>query len=331
MTRPPTALVTGAAGQDGSYLVERLVADGYAVHGLVRPGAAYSWPVPTTEGAGSTGSLTLHEVDVSDLAGLGGAIDEVEPDEIHNLAGVSSVARSWADPVGTARVTGVAAVEVLTRALALQERTGRQVRVLQASSAEIFGEPVHSPQTEATPIRPVSPYGAAKALAHHSVDVFRRRGLFAASAILYNHESPRRPTTFVTRKITTGVARIAREGGGTLALGNLDARRDWGWAPDHVDAMVRAIRHDEPDDFVVATGQAHSVRDFVALAFRCAGVEDWEKHVVIDPAHLRPVDPSVLVGDPRHAERVLGWRRTRDFAKTVAAMVFHDLQDSSTG
>lgn len=331
MTRPPTALVTGAAGQDGSYLVERLVADGYAVHGLVRPGAAYSWPVPTTEGPGSTGSLTLHEVDVADLAGLGGAIDEVEPDEIHNLAAVSSVARSWADPVGTARVTGVAAVEVLTRALALQERTGRQVRVLQASSAEIFGEPVHSPQTEATPIRPVSPYGAAKALAHHSVDVFRRRGLFAASAILYNHESPRRPTTFVTRKITTGVARIAREGGGTLALGNLDARRDWGWAPDHVDAMVRAIRHDEPDDFVVATGEAHSVRDFVALAFRCAGVEDWEQHVVIDPAHLRPADPSVLVGDPRHAERVLGWRRTHDFAKTVAAMVFHDLQDGSTG
>lgn len=331
MTRPPTALVTGAAGQDGSYLVERLVADGYAVHGLVRPGTAYSWPVPTTEGPGSTGSLTLHEVDVADLAGLGGAIDEVEPDEIHNLAAVSSVARSWADPVGTARVTGVAAVEVLTRALALQERTGRQVRVLQASSAEIFGEPVHSPQTEATPIRPVSPYGAAKALAHHSVDVFRRRGLFAASAILYNHESPRRPTTFVTRKITTGVARIAREGGGTLALGNLDARRDWGWAPDHVDAMVRAIRHDEPDDFVVATGEAHSVRDFVALAFRCAGVEDWEQHVVIDPAHLRPADPSVLVGDPRHAERVLGWRRTHDFAKTVAAMVFHDLQDGSTG
>lgn len=331
MTRPPTALVTGAAGQDGSYLVERLVADGYAVHGLVRPGTAYAVGGSPDDGRTGAGTWQRHEVDQGDLAGLGDVIDAVEPDEIYNLAGVSSVARSWAEPERTALVTGEAAVRILRSGMALQDRLGRPVRVLQASSAEMFGEPAQTPQSERTPLRPVSPYGVAKARAHEAVGRAREEGLFATSLILYNHESPRRPESFVTRKITTGVARIAREGGGTLALGNLDARRDWGWAPDHVDAMVRAIRHDEPDDFVVATGEAHSVRDFVALAFRCAGVEDWQQHVVIDPAHLRPADPSVLVGDPRHAERVLGWRRTHDFAKTVAAMVFHDLQDGSTG
>ena len=313
------ALVTGATGQDGSYLVERLLAEGHEVHGLVRP-EDLGGPLPD--------GLVVHEVDLDTDAGeLVDLVDRVAPDELYNLGGISSVARSWEDPVLTTRVNGVAALTLMDAARRLQERTGREVRVLQPSSAEIFGEPTRSPQDEETAIRPVSPYGAAKAFAHHVAGVERSRGLFTATVILYNHESPRRPATFVTRKITSTVAAIAAGRADRLRLGNLDARRDWGWAPDYVDAMVRAVRHDEPGDYVVATGRAHSVRDFVAAAFEHAGVERWERFVEVDPALFRPADPSVLVGDPTRAREVLGWHPSVGFEDLVGHLV--DAEDAS--
>ncbi len=202
---------------------------------------------------------------------------------------------------------------------------GDHVRVVQASSAEIFGEPDHSPQTELTPVRPLNPYGAAKAYAHLSVGVQRQRGLHASSLVLYNHESPRRPARFVTRKITAGVAAIAQGRADELVLGNLDARRDWGWAPDYVEAMVHAVRAEVPDDYVIATGVGHTVRDFVAAAFARAGVSDWEPLVRSDPDLSRPADATDLTGDASRARLALAWAPTVDFEGVVAAMVDADL------
>jgi len=311
------ALVTGATGQDGSYLVERLLSEGVEVHGLVR---AEDLGGPLPEG------LVVHEVDLdTDPGVLAELVTRVGPDELYNLGGLSSVARSWDDPLLTTRVNGLAALTLMDAARRLQERRGREVRVLQPSSAEIFGEPATSPQDELTPIRPVSPYGASKAFAHHVAGVERSRGLFTATVILYNHESPRRPTTFVTRKITSTVAAIAAGRADRLTLGNLDARRDWGWAPDYVDAMVRAARADAPGDYVVATGRAHSVRDFVAAAFAAAGIADWEALVRQDERFFRPADPTELVGDATRAREVLGWAPTVEFEEIVARMVAADL------
>jgi GDPmannose 4,6-dehydratase len=206
-----------------------------------------------------------------------------------------------------------------------QQRLGRPVRVLQASSAEVFGLPAETPQTESTPIRPSSPYGAAKAFAHQLVAVYRQRGLHASACILYNHESPRRPETFVTRKITMAAARIAAGTQQTLSLGSLDVRRDWGWAPDYVDAMLRAIRHESADDYVIATGQSRSVRDFAAAAFAAAGVADWQSRIVVDPALIRPLEVTEQVGDATKARTVLGWAPTLSFEQLVAEMVNADL------
>jgi GDPmannose 4,6-dehydratase len=317
-----TTFVTGITGQDGTYLVERLLAEGVEVHGLVRPGDG----AVAALGARHPG-VVLHQGDLGDDDRLAGLVAEVAPDEVVNLAGISSVATSWQEPVLTARLSGLAVAVLLEAAHRVQETTGRPVRFLQASSSEIFGQPDVEPQDERTPVRPVSPYGSAKAFAHHQVGVYRGRGLHAATAILFNHESPLRPTTFVTRKITAAAAAIGRSGSGTIALGNLDARRDWGWAPDYVDAMLRALRHGVPDDFVVATGRTHSVRDFAEAALRRAGVgDDWERFVEVDPRFVRPADASVMVGDPSKAERELGWRRTVEFEEVVARMVEHDLE-----
>ncbi len=317
-----TTFVTGVTGQDGTYLVERLLGEGTEVHGLVRPGDEAA-PALRRRHPG----VVLHEGDLGDLDALAALVADVAPDEVVNLAGISSVATSWAEPVLTARLSGLAVTALLEAAYRLQESSGRPVRFLQASSAEIFGQPEVEPQDERTPLRPVNPYGSAKAFAHHQTAVYRGRGLHAATVILFNHESPLRPTTFVTRKITAAAAAIGRTGEGVIALGNLDARRDWGWAPDYVDAMVRALRHDVADDFVVATGRTHSVRDFAEAALRRAGVgDDWERFVTVDPRFVRPADPSVLVGDPGKAERELGWRRTVEFEEVVARMVDHDLE-----
>ena len=313
-------LVTGAMGQDGTLLCRRLVAEGAQVHGLSLSGERHrAWADP------DLGEVRLHVADLADADRVREVVEEVAPDEVYNLAGQTSVASSWADPVGTVRATGLGAVVVFDAALGIQESRGIPVRVLQASSAEIFGSATETPQTERTAIAPVSPYGAAKALAHHLAQTYRSRGLAVATCILYNHESPLRPETFVTRKITSGAARIAAHGGEPLRLGNLDATRDWGWAEDYVDAMVRACRHDEADEFVVATGRTHTVADFVRAAFARAGIGDWERHVEVDPAFVRPVDATVQVGDAAKAARILGWRPTMGFDEIVGRMVDHDL------
>jgi GDPmannose 4,6-dehydratase len=271
--------------------------------------------------------VVWHEGDLADTDAIRALVARVGPREIYNLGGVSSVATSWREPLLTAQVTGLGALGLMEAAHGLQEASGQPVRVLQASSAEIFGSPATSPQDESTPVRPTSPYGAAKAFAHHMAGVYRARGLPVSTCILYNHESPRRPETFVTRKISRGAAAIALGRSDELALGNLDAVRDWGWAPDYVDAMVRAVRAPVPDDYVVATGVPHSVRDFVAAAFAAAGVEDWERYVRIDPAFVRPDDPAVLCGDATRARERLGWSPTTTFDEVVEAMVRADLED----
>ena len=315
----PTAFITGVTGQDGGYLADALVADGWEVHGLIRS------PDPAlADLRGRTPHVVLHDGDLSDTAAMARLIDSIEPDEIYNLGGISSVAMSWEQPLLTARVNGVGAAGLLDAAWRLQERIGRPVHLLQASSAEIFGAAEQSPQDELTPTRPVTPYGASKAFAHQLVGVYRRRGLAASTCILYNHESPRRPERFVTRKITMAAARIAAGKQKTVSLGALDVRRDWGWAPDYVDAMMRAIRHGVPDDFVVATGVSRSVRDFVHTAFVHAGVDDWQSRIEVDASLTRPADASDQVGNAAKAKRVLGWAPTVTFDEMVTAMVDHD-------
>ncbi|QBX55879.1 GDP-mannose 4,6-dehydratase [Nocardioides seonyuensis] len=313
MTR---AFITGIGGQDGSYLAERLVAEGVEVHALVLHADGQPAFCPS--------EVTLHVGDVADVEATRRLLLDLSPDEVYNLAAISSVAQSWDEPDLTARVNGLAAVALMESA----RQAGDRVRFVQASSAEIFGEVASSPQSEETPVRPVNPYGAAKAYAHLAAGVARARGQRVSSMVLYNHESPRRPERFVTRKITSTVAAIARGQADHLALGNLDARRDWGWAPDYVDALMRAARSDEPGDFVVATGQAHSVRDFVAAAFSAAGITDWEPLVRVDERFVRPADPTELVGDSSRARGVLGWTPTVDFSEVVARMVRADLQAS---
>ncbi len=315
------ALVTGITGQDGSYLLERLLAEGAEVHGMVRAGDELPQHVRT-----ALQQVELHEGDLADGPRLAAIVQEVAPSEIYNLAGMSSVALSWLEPALTGATNGVAVAHLLEAAWQLQESLGRSVKFVQASSAEIFGQPATSPQDELTPVAPANPYGAAKAYAHHMVGIYRARGLAASSCILFNHESPRRPSTFVTRKITHAAARIARDGAGKITLGTLDARRDWGWAPDYVDALVRTARHESGDDFIIATGRAHSVAEFAAAAFARVGIADWERCVETDSQFVRPIDATELVGNASKARSELGWAPAHDFIDLVHAMVDHDVE-----
>jgi len=315
----PQAFITGVTGQDGSYLAERLLREGWGVHALVRSARdASEQPL--------NADVTSHVGDLGNPQSVAQIIADVEPDVVYNLAGISSVALSWQEPELTSRVTGTSVAAMLEAAWKLQEKVGRPVRFLQASSSEIFGAATERPQSETTPVRPVSPYGAAKAYAHHVVGVYRGRGMLASAAILYNHESPRRPETFVTRKITAAAASISLGLSDSVSLGNLDARRDWGWAPDYVDAMIRIAAADSADDYVVATGEAHTVREFVAAAFAAAGITDWEPFVKIDPRFNRPVDAPEMVGDATKLRTTLGWEPTVDFSDLVGQMVKNDLQ-----
>jgi GDPmannose 4,6-dehydratase len=309
------ALITGVLGQDGWYLARRLSEAGHEVHGTDRhrervEGGSHDLP-----------GVQLHHADLSDEAGMGRLVRTLQPTRIFNLAGSTSVARSWTHPAESAEVLGVGTVRLLAAAWELHAQ-GRPVRFLQASSAEIFGDPAVSPQSEDTPIAPVTPYGAAKAFAHSMVGVYRQRGLFATTAILYNHESPRRPQSFVAAKIARGVAEIAAGLRDTLVLGNIDVSRDWGYAPDYVDAMCKILDADQPDDHVVATGDARSVRDFVEAAFAVVGIKDWQRHVEIDPDLLRPADPRSLVGDAARL-RALGWKPSLGFEELVRVLVTH--------
>lgn len=316
----PRAFITGITGQDGSYLAERLVADGWEVHGLVRR--------LEVEGEQPLlGGVVAHEGDLLETDGLVAIIDEVQPELVVNLGGLTSVALSWQQPLLSYAASGGAAAALMDAALRLQERIGSPVRFVQASSSEIFGTPRTELQDETAPIAPVSPYGAAKAFAHLSVGVYRGRGLHASSAILYNHESPRRPPSFVTRKISQAAARIARGLQQELVLGDLDARRDWGWAPDYIDAIVRMARAASPADYVVATGVTHSVREFAQAAFDAAGLGPIGDRVRSDPGFLRPVDAAAPRGDAGAIRASLGWAPTRDFGEIVAAMVQADLDE----
>ncbi|MGJ8722318.1 MAG: GDP-mannose 4,6-dehydratase [Salinibacterium amurskyense] len=311
MTR---ALITGVTGQDGSYLAELLLAQGYEVHGVTRDAGEVVTP-----------GVIAHELDLSTDSAIGGLIAELQPREIYNLAALSSVYQSWQNPTLTARLNGAVVAEMLAAVKTIHDQGDVDIRFVQASSAEIFGAPTDSPQHESTPVRPTSPYGAAKAYAHGLVGAYRTAGVAASSLILYNHESPRRPETFVTRKITAAAARISRGLQDTLELGNMDARRDWGWAPDYADALVRAAQHPDADDFVIATGISHSVRDFVAAAFERAGVEDWADRVTVADSLLRTGDAALQRGDASKAQQILGWTPTVEFDEIVAAMVDHDL------
>lgn len=307
----PIAFITGATGQDGTYLARKLLAEGFEVHGLVRPGSA-----STVEPG-----VTVHTADVRDSETLTGLIADLRPQELYHLAGQTSVGASWEDPAGTVRVTGEPAATILA-ALA---SSSPDTHFVNASSAEIFGIAA-APQNEATPISPVSPYGAAKALGHFLAASFRARGLHASSMILYNHESPLRSERFVTGKIAATVARIHAGLQQEMFLGDLSVERDWGWAPDYVDAMRLAARQGEPDDYVVGTGVSHSIRDFVAAAFNEIGVTEWEALVHTDPGLVRPADPATQRADSTKAREVLGWAPTREFGDIVAAMVQHHLE-----
>ena len=312
------AFITGITGQDGSYLSEQLLAEGWDLHALVREGSRRDeQPVHDR--------VVQHVGDLSDFAGLTRILDEVEPDVVFNLGGISSVAMSWDEPAATGQISGVAVVAMLDASLRLQERRGTEVRFVQASSSEIFGDADEAPQSELTALRPISPYGLAKAYAHQAVGIYRAKGLFASSCILYNHESPRRPRTFVTRKITAGAAEIVLGKSDRLMLGNLDVKRDWGWAPDYVDALVRAAAAPSPADYIIATGAAHSVREFVAAAFKAVGISDWESCVGTDARFMRPADSHEMRGDPSVALNLLGWKPIVEFDEVVARMAKHDL------
>lgn len=310
------AFVTGVTGQDGWYLGELLVAQGHEVYGMVSRDDAAELPAGVRPLVG----------DMRDATSLRAALAACEPDEVYNLASVSSVAQSWREPELVADVNGMGALRLLDALRERADRGGRATRFVQAGSAEIFGDAA-APQDESTSIAPVTPYGAAKAFAQHAVAAYRGAGIWAGSVILFNHESPRRPPEFVTRKITAAAARIASGRDERLALGNLDARRDWGYARDYAEAMTLVARHGEPADFVIATGVSHTIADFVAAAFARVGVSDWRTWVDVDPALQRAADASEQRGDPSRARQVLGWQPTVEFDGLVAMMVDADLAD----
>lgn len=316
----PSVLLTGATGQDGSYLSERLAEREWEIHAVVRSLVGSDGEQPLLPG------IHREVADLSRPSEIADVIASLNPDIIVNLAGISSVAESWAHPERVAMVNGVAVGAMLEAAWQISSGRESSVRFVQASSAELFGRTSEDPQTESTSICPASPYGASKAFAHHLVGVYRARGLSASSAILYNHESPRRPLSFVTRKITHGVAAIAAGQQQTIELGSLEARRDWGWAPDYVDAIVRMIDAESADDYIVATGETHTVEEFVEAAFSAVGIVDWRSHVTFNPEWVRPVDAPSLRGDNTKIRRSLGWSPTLEFEEIVSEMVLHDVK-----
>jgi GDPmannose 4,6-dehydratase len=326
------ALITGISGQDGSYLAELLLGKGYEVHGIIRRASLinttrldeiYQDPHEPAQ------RLVLHYGDLTDSVSLVNLIRQIEPDEIYNLGAQSHVKVSFDIPEYTGEATGVGT----TRLLEAVRASGVDTRFYQASSSEMYGA-TPPPQREDTPFHPRSPYACAKVYSFWSTVNYREAyGLFAVNGILFNHESPRRGETFVTRKITRAVARIQAGLQDMLYLGNLEARRDWGFAGDYIEAMWRMLQHHEPDDFVIATGEAHTVKEFCELAFDHVGL-DWEKYVSVDERYFRPSEVDHLLGDPAKARKALGWRPTVRFPELVRLMVDADtklLQDELSG
>ena len=320
------ALITGVTGQDGSYLAELLVAKGYEVHGLIRRSSSlntnridhlYADPHrPDTR-------FFLHYIDLTDSSALARLVAKINPAEIYHLGAQSHVRVSFDLPEYTGNVTGLGTVRLLE---AIRE-TGVNCRFYQASSSEMFGRAVEVPQTERTPFYPRSPYGVAKVYAYWMTVNYRESyGVYACNGILFNHESPRRGETFVTRKITRGIADLLSGKIDKIYLGNLDAKRDWGYAPEYVDAMWRMLQQDTAEDYVIATGEAHTVREFVTEAFRLVGVADWQKHIGIDPEYFRPSEVDMLQGDASKAKRQLGWEPKVRFQELVRIMLEADLK-----
>ena len=317
-----TALITGITGQDGQYLAEVLHDEGYKVYGLIK-GQRNPKVEMITSGLPF---VELVEGDLQDLSSLISALEYTQPHEVYNLGAISFVALSFKQAELTANITGLGVLRLL-EAIRLVGGQDNLIRFYQASSSEMFGKVRETPQTELTPLHPRSPYGSAKVFAHHTTVNYRESyGLYTCSGILFNHESPRRGIEFVTRKVTNAVARIQLGVQDHVALGNLDAKRDWGFAGDYVRAMYLMLQQDEPDDFVVATGEAHAVSEFVELAFASVGIDDWESYVRIDPRFFRPAEVDILVGDATKAKATLGWEPKVSFGELVAMMVAHDLE-----
>ena len=319
MSERRAALITGITGQDGSYLAELLLENGYEVHGMVRRASTEKFDRIEQ----LRDRITLHQGDLLDQRSLVDALRESRPSEIYNLAAMSFVAVSWIQPTLTAEFTGVG----VTRMLEAMREVCPEARFYQASSREMFGKVREIPQTETTPFYPRSPYGVAKAYGHFITVNYRESyDLHATSGILFNHESPRRGLEFVTRKITWHAAAIKHGLVNELRLGNLDAERDWGYAKDYVEAMWLMLQRDVPEDYVIATGQAHSVRECCEVAFDEAGLADFERYVVIDPAFVRPAEVDHLIGDPAKARRDLGWQPRTSFEELIRLMTRADLE-----
>jgi GDPmannose 4,6-dehydratase len=315
------ALITGVTGQDGSYLAELLIEKGYEVHGVVRRSSSIN-RTRIDHLRDAKVPLILHYGDLTDASSINRLLRAVRPDEIYNLGAQSHVKVSFDVPEFTAETAGLGALRILE---GLRDG-GFSARFYQAGSSEMFGLVQETPQRETTPFYPRSPYAAAKVYAHWiSVNYREAYGLFVSNGILFNHESPRRGENFVTRKISRGVAAIKLGLTKRLALGNLDAKRDWGYAKDYVEAMWMMLQCDKPDDYVIATGESHTVREFCEVAFAHAGL-DWKEHVVVDPMYLRPTEVDMLLGDASKAKRELGWEATTKFAALVKLMVDADLE-----
>ena len=319
MSNQPNALVFGASGQDGSYLCELLLAKGYEVHGVIRRTST-----PSTERLDRIlGLITLHGADVTDQGSMFRLITDIHPNEIYNLAAQSFVHESWNSPVATGDITALG----VTRILEAIRLTDKSIKFYQASSSEMFGKVAETPQTESTPFYPRSPYGVAKLYGHWITVNYRESyDMFCVSGILFNHESPRRGLEFVTRKITRAAAMIKHGRQDKLFLGNLDSKRDWGHAEDYVYAMWSMLQRDKPDDYVIATGKMHSVKEFVAAAFDCVDL-NWEKYVEVNPKFYRPVDVHILCGDASKARDELDWEPKISFEQLVHNMVDADLHE----
>jgi GDPmannose 4,6-dehydratase len=328
LARMPSALITGITGQDGLYLAELLLEKGYDVHGLIRGQnnprrALVEDLVPDVQ---------LHNGDLTDLSSLMRAMRDSDPDEVYNLGAISFVAYSWENAFVTSDVTGMGVLNMLEAVRLHAGDDPGAIRFYQASSSEMFGKVQEVPQSETTLLWPRSPYGVSKVYGHYMTINYRESyGMHASSGILFNHESPRRGPEFVTRKISQAVARIHLGQQDSMALGNLDARRDWGYAGDYVEAMWRMLQQDEADDYVIATGETWSIRDFLDLAFAHVGVDDWSKHVTQDPRFMRPAEVELLIGDASKARDKLGWKPTVSFAELVAMMVDADIAAAKAG
>jgi GDPmannose 4,6-dehydratase len=320
----PRALITGITGQDGLYLAELLLSKGYEVYGLIR-----GQNNPKRELVQATvPGVRLVTGDLMDLSSLMRAMQVAQPDEVYNLGAISFVAYSWENAHLTADVTGKGVLNILEAVRLYSHDEPSKVRFYQASSSEMFGKVQEVPQRESTLLWPRSPYGVAKVFGHYMTINYRESyGLHASSGILFNHESPRRGPEFVTRKVSIAVARIALGLQKEIVMGNLDAKRDWGFAGDYVDAMWRMLQQDHGDDYVVATGETHSIKELLDVAFGVVGIEDWSGYVRQDPQFMRPAEVELLIGDPAKARDVLGWQPTVNFTQLITMMVENDLKE----